>query len=128
MQSSRLGDILVKNNLISRDQLSKALEEQKTHGGRLGEILIRLKMLSDEEVRCALAEHLSTERVHIDLNEIDMNVARIVPEGTRSPSAYPGEKTTSESRALNTRSATCRPQTVISSLAFRNPETRRGAS
>ena len=38
MQLSRLGEILVTNNLITREQLAKALEEQKMSGGqaRLG--------------------------------------------------------------------------------------------
>lgn len=76
----RFGELLVSKGLLACQNLTTALEEQRSNGGRLGEILIRLKMLSDEEVRCALAEHLSTERVHLDLNEIDMNVARLVPE------------------------------------------------
>ena len=32
MQASRLGDLLVKNNLITKEQLTKALEEQKESG------------------------------------------------------------------------------------------------
>ena len=46
MQSNRLGEILVKNNLINRDQLSNALEEQKLSGNqlRIGSILIFIIM------------------------------------------------------------------------------------
>ena len=35
MQASRLGDLLVKNNLITKEQLAKALDEQKDSGGQL---------------------------------------------------------------------------------------------
>ncbi len=76
----RFGELLLSKGLLETRDLTEALDEQNNNGGRLGEILIKLKMLSDEEVRCALAEHLSTERVHLDINEIDMNVARLVPE------------------------------------------------
>jgi type IV pilus assembly protein PilB len=76
----RFGELLVSKGLLNRRELSEALNEQRSRGGRLGEILIRLKILSDEDVRIALAEHLATERVHLDEREIDMNVARLVPE------------------------------------------------
>ena len=76
----RFGELLLSKGLLESRDLTQALDEQHSSGGRLGEVLIRLKMLSDEEVHCALAEHLSTERVHLDINEIDMNVARLVPE------------------------------------------------
>ena len=76
----RFGELLVAKGLLNRRELTEALNEQRSRGGRLGDILVKLKMLSDEEVRCALAEHLSTERVHLDDKEINMNVARLVPE------------------------------------------------
>jgi type IV pilus assembly protein PilB len=76
----RFGELLLSKGLLESSDLTEALNEQHNHGGRLGEILVKLKMLSDEEVRCALAEHLSTERVHLDINEIDMSAARLVPE------------------------------------------------
>jgi type IV pilus assembly protein PilB len=76
----RFGELLMSKGLLESGDLTAALSEQKNHGGRLGEILIRLRILSDEEVREALAEHLSTKLVHIDINEIDMNSARLVPE------------------------------------------------
>jgi type IV pilus assembly protein PilB len=76
----RFGELLLSKGLLNSRDLTDALNEQHNHGGRLGEILIRLKMLSDEEVRSALAEHLSMERIHLDINEIDMKAARLIPE------------------------------------------------
>jgi type IV pilus assembly protein PilB len=78
--SARFGELLVSKGLLNRRALSEALNEQRVRGGRLGDVLVKLKMVSDEDVRCALAEHLSTERVHLDDKEINMNVARLVPE------------------------------------------------
>ena len=76
----RFGELLMSKGLLECDGLNAALSEQQNNGGRLGEILIKLKMLSDEDVRESLAEHLSTELVHLDINEIDMNCARLIPE------------------------------------------------
>ena len=68
----RFGELLLSKGLLNDNDLNEALNEQRNRGGRLGEILIRLKMLSDDAVKSALAEHLSTEFVHIDVSEIDM--------------------------------------------------------
>ena len=76
----RFGELLVSKGLLNNSDLSEALDEQRSRGGRLGEILIGLKMLSDDAVKCALAEHLSTEFVHLEISEIDMSAARLIPE------------------------------------------------
>ncbi|MEK7993649.1 MAG: type II secretion system protein GspE, partial [Planctomycetota bacterium] len=74
------GELLIAKGLLNRRELTEALMEQRTRGGRLGDTLVRMKMVSEEDIRSALAEHLGTERVHLDDKEIDMNVARLVPE------------------------------------------------
>jgi type IV pilus assembly protein PilB len=76
----RFGELLLSKGLLNSRDLTHALNEQRNCGGRLGDILIRLKMLSDEAVNSALAEHLATEFVHVDVSEIDMSAARLVPE------------------------------------------------
>jgi len=52
MQTSRLGDILVNNNLISREQLAAALREQKMSGeqAKLGAILIKQGIISEQDL------------------------------------------------------------------------------
>ncbi len=44
----QLGEKLVTSGIISRDQLNKALERQKRHGGRLGQNLIALGLLDEK--------------------------------------------------------------------------------
>jgi type IV pilus assembly protein PilB len=81
MQSNRLGEILVKNNLISRDQLSSALEEQKLSGNqlRLGSILISQKLLSEEQLTSFLSKQYSVPCVNLSDYEIDPAVIKIIP-------------------------------------------------
>ena len=75
------GELLVSKGLISRIELTHALNEQREQGGRLGEVLVRLKTLNDEDVTHALAEHLSMEYIRLDdFTKIDMNISRMLPE------------------------------------------------
>ncbi len=75
------GEFLVSKGLLTRLQLNKALDEQRRYGGRLGEALLRLNMMSEDQVTRGLAEHLSMEYFHFDdITKIDMNVARILDE------------------------------------------------
>jgi len=81
MQANRLGEILVKNNLISRDQLGKALEEQKLSGNqlRLGSILISLKLLTEEQLTSFLSKQYGVPSVNLSDYEIDSAVIKIIP-------------------------------------------------
>lgn len=75
------GEFLVSKGVLSRIQLSKALDEQRRFGGRLGEALLKLGMLSEEQVTQSLAEHLSMEYFHFDdISKINLNVARMLDE------------------------------------------------
>jgi type IV pilus assembly protein PilB len=75
------GELLVSKELLSREELIEALNEQREHGGRLGEVLLRLKMLSEEDITLALAEYLSMEYIRLDdITKMDVNIARMLPE------------------------------------------------
>jgi type IV pilus assembly protein PilB len=81
MQANRLGEILVKNNLISREQLGKALEEQKLNGNqvRLGSILIKQNLLTEEELTSFLSKQYGVPAVNLADYEIDNAVIKVVP-------------------------------------------------
>lgn len=81
MQSNRLGEILVKNNLINRDQLANALEEQKLSGNqlRLGTILISQKLLTEEELTSFLSRQYGVPSVNLADYEIEPEVIKIIP-------------------------------------------------
>ena len=81
MQSSRLGEILVKNNLITKEQLAKALEEQKLSGGqmRLGSILIKQNAISDQNLTSFLSKQYGVPAINLSDYEIDPVVIKIIP-------------------------------------------------
>lgn len=55
----RLGELLVKEGIISEAQLEKALSSQRQEGGRLGEILIKLGVLKEDQLITALGNQLN---------------------------------------------------------------------
>ena len=75
------GEFLVSKGVLSRIQLSKALDEQRRYGGRLGEALLRMGVMNEEQVTQSLAEHLSMEYFHFDdISKINLNIARMLDE------------------------------------------------
>jgi type IV pilus assembly protein PilB len=75
------GELLVSKELITREDLVDALNEQRNNGGRLGEVLVRLKKLSEDDVTQALADYLYMEYVSFeDISKINNDIARSLPE------------------------------------------------
>jgi type IV pilus assembly protein PilB len=75
------GELLVSKGLLTREELADGLNAQKQEGGRLGEILLRLNILNDADITHALAEHLTIDYVTLDdITKIDVSVARSLPE------------------------------------------------
>ncbi|MCX5711536.1 MAG: hypothetical protein NTY47_00470 [Candidatus Omnitrophica bacterium] len=54
----RLGELLVKEGVLTEAQLEKAINTQRQEGGRLGEVLIKLKLIKEEEVVAVLGKQL----------------------------------------------------------------------
>ncbi len=80
--SGKLGEILVKENLITADQLRQALEHQKANGGRLGNSLVKLGFLSDDEVTAVLSRQYGVPSINLTYFEIDPNVIKLIPMET----------------------------------------------
>ncbi len=77
---SRLGDILVRNKLIDRDQLRLAVERQRTlGGGRLGEHLVALGFLTEEVLTQQLARQFGIPILEPVASEIPQEVLSLVP-------------------------------------------------
>lgn len=81
MQPSRLGELLVRSNLITRDQLQRALEEQKNSGGqlRLGAVLVKEGYISESELTAFLSKQYSVPSINLAEFEIDPAVVKLLP-------------------------------------------------
>jgi type IV pilus assembly protein PilB len=78
----KLGEILLKENLISPDQLKQALEHQKANGGRLGSALVKLGFLSDDEVTVVLSHQYGVPSINLNYFEVDPSVTKLIPMET----------------------------------------------
>ena len=82
--SQRLGDLLVKEKIITPEQLEKALRTQREHGpnSRLGSTLVSLGFVSDEEVTNFLSRQYGVPAINLQYFEIDPSVVKLIPEET----------------------------------------------
>jgi len=80
--SSRLGEILVKDSLISSDQLKQALDYQKKNGGRLGTCLVKMGIVSDEDITAVLSRQYGVPSINLKFYEVDPAVIKLVPQET----------------------------------------------
>ncbi len=79
MTSNRLGELLVRNKLITDDQLAQAVQDQKSQGGRLGASLIKLGFIADDELAAFLSKQYGVPSINLDEFEIDPAVIRLIP-------------------------------------------------
>jgi type IV pilus assembly protein PilB len=78
--SAKLGEILVRENLISPQHLREALDYQREHGGRLGFNLVKLGLVSDDMITAVLSRQYGIPSVNLDLFHIDESVLRLMPQ------------------------------------------------
>ncbi len=75
----RLGEILLTENLVTREQLSQALAEQKSTGHRLGFVLVKQGALPEVEVTKVLARQHRMPAVDLSRFEVDPKILKLIP-------------------------------------------------
>ena len=75
----KLGDILVREGLITQEQLKKALQEQKSSGMRLGYTLVKLGFIEETEVTKMLARQYRMPAVDLSRFEVDPKILKLIP-------------------------------------------------
>lgn len=79
---SQIGELLVKDNLITQEQLEEALRYQAVHGGRLGSILIQLGYVQDDDITSVLSRQYGVPSINLAYFEIDPAVIKLIPVET----------------------------------------------
>ncbi|MBI5327060.1 MAG: type IV-A pilus assembly ATPase PilB [Deltaproteobacteria bacterium] len=79
--ADRLGDLLVREKLITAEQLKKAVEKQRSSGGRLGYNLSKLGYISEKDLTTFLSRQYGIPSVDLASAEIDPEVMKLIPEG-----------------------------------------------
>jgi type IV pilus assembly protein PilB len=78
--SAKLGEILVRENLLSAQQLRDALDYQRNHGGRLGFNLVKMGLVSDDMITAVLSRQYGVPSVNLELFDIEASVIRLIPQ------------------------------------------------
>ncbi|MBI5598179.1 MAG: type IV-A pilus assembly ATPase PilB [Deltaproteobacteria bacterium] len=78
--AERIGELLLKDKLITQDQLKEALDEQKRNGGKLGYNLAKLGYITEKDLAAFLSKQYGIPTVDITTHEIDPEVIKLIPE------------------------------------------------
>src|ERR1043165_410682 len=78
--SAKLGEILVRENLISPQNLREALDYQRAHGGRLGFNLVKLGLISDDMITAVVSRRCGFPSVTLQFFNIHPAVIDLIPQ------------------------------------------------
>ncbi len=76
---SLIGQLMLKANLISQEQLSEALELQQREGGKTFEILLHLGHLDEEKLHAFLSQQPGVATIELSRFQIDRKLLDLVP-------------------------------------------------
>ena len=80
--SGRLGELLVRENLISLQQLQKAQDEQRKTGGRIGSLLVRQGAIAEHDLTSFLSKQYGVPSIYLKDFDIDDDVLKLIPKAT----------------------------------------------
>ncbi|RLB08549.1 MAG: type IV-A pilus assembly ATPase PilB, partial [Deltaproteobacteria bacterium] len=75
----RLGELLLRESLISVEQLDKALEDQSTTGSSLGSSLVKLGYISESDLMEFLSRQFGVPAVDPTKLDIDQKIIELIP-------------------------------------------------
>ncbi len=78
--SKRLGELLIRENVLTPADLEKAKEDQRKNGGRLSEALVRLGLVDEKDLVRTLSKQYGVPTVDLANFEVDPEVTKLVPE------------------------------------------------
>ncbi|MBU1006304.1 MAG: Flp pilus assembly complex ATPase component TadA [Candidatus Omnitrophica bacterium] len=80
----KLGQILLKEKIITEEELEKALDVQKKEHSKLGDVLVNLGLVSEKDIVVALAKQLSVPYASYGKGllrpQADQDLSKVVPE------------------------------------------------
>jgi type IV pilus assembly protein PilB len=75
-----LGEILVDREVITKDQLEKALLEQKKDGGLIGDTIVKLGFAQEEDIAHCLSLQYGFPYLPLENYEIPKEVVNVIPK------------------------------------------------
>ena len=78
-KAPRIGDLLLKEGLVTQDQLNKALAEQRHNGTRVGYNLVKLGFVKETDLTRMLARQHKMPAVDLTKFQVDPRIAKLIP-------------------------------------------------
>ncbi|MBW2397086.1 MAG: type IV-A pilus assembly ATPase PilB [Deltaproteobacteria bacterium] len=78
--NERIGELLVKESLLTTEQLKKAREEAREQGGRLGAQITKLGFLQENELSGFVASQYGVPDIDLEDFDVDPAVIQLIPE------------------------------------------------
>ena len=82
----KLGEILIKEGLITEDDFEQAMEYQRKSGGKLGDVLIAMGFITEKEIAAALGKQLGIPYISIASGGLkparDQSLEKLITEET----------------------------------------------
>lgn len=78
--TDRIGELLLREKLISPEQLKKAIDEQKKSGGRLGFNLTKLGYITEKDLTAFLSRQYGIPTIDLATHELDHEIVKLIPE------------------------------------------------
>ncbi len=78
--NERIGELLVRQNMLTAEQLKRARDEARTNGARLGHQITKLGYLQETELTEFVAKQYGLPSIELAEFEIDHEVIKLIPE------------------------------------------------
>jgi len=78
-KAPRIGDLLLREGLVTQDQLNKALQEQRHNGTRVGYNLVKLGFVKETDLTRMLARQHRMPAVDLTKFQVDARIAKLIP-------------------------------------------------
>lgn len=79
-RKKRIGDILIDQGYVTKEEVESALNLQKTSGKKLGTCLVELNAITETKLLDALSAQLEIPQVKLENFSFDLSAASLIPE------------------------------------------------
>ena len=77
--AERIGELLVRDGLITREQLDRALADARVSGTRIGYSLVKLNFISEHDLALTLARQNRVPAVDLERAKLDPKLLKLIP-------------------------------------------------
>ncbi|HET7273954.1 MAG TPA: type IV-A pilus assembly ATPase PilB [Longimicrobiaceae bacterium] len=77
--AERIGELLVRDGLITREQLDAGLADSRASGARIGYSLVKLGLIAEQDLALALARQHRVPAVDLDRVKLDPKILKLIP-------------------------------------------------